>query len=196
MTVDRRVQRTCEQLQNALRALLDEKTYDTITVQDITERANVGRSTFYLHFQSKDALFVHAHLAEIARITAQEDLFSVEALVQSEPSDALTKLYHYHWNHRETLRMVYFGQYGQTIFLYLRESNTQRLLSHLQSAFTSEITTIPLDVLAAYLIGSQMALMQTWIEKRLPYTPEAMAAYYQRLQSAVIRSALADGSNP
>ena len=47
--VDRRVQRTRQLLEDALIALILEKGYDKITVQNIVDQANVGRSTFYAH---------------------------------------------------------------------------------------------------------------------------------------------------
>ncbi len=53
---DRRVQKTRRLLLQALGSLLHEKRYDTIVVQDILDRANVGRSTFYTHFRDKDDL--------------------------------------------------------------------------------------------------------------------------------------------
>ena len=53
---DRRTQRTRQTLSHALIALIQEKRYDAITVQDICDRANVGRSTFYAHYQDKDDL--------------------------------------------------------------------------------------------------------------------------------------------
>ncbi len=54
--VDRRVRRTRQALQDALHSLLPERGWDGICVQDLCTRANVGRSTFYLHFQSKEEL--------------------------------------------------------------------------------------------------------------------------------------------
>lgn len=54
--VDRRIARSKRRLKEALLALIDERGYDRITVGDITRRADVGRSTFYLHFTSKDEL--------------------------------------------------------------------------------------------------------------------------------------------
>ena len=57
-TNDRRVNRTIESLRNALIELIVEKHYDSITVQDIIDRANVGRSTFYTHFRDKEDLLI------------------------------------------------------------------------------------------------------------------------------------------
>src|SRR5688500_8340484 len=56
---DRRSQRTQHLLSAAFVQLLREKSYGAITVSDIIERANVGRSTFYSHYQDKDDLFVN-----------------------------------------------------------------------------------------------------------------------------------------
>ena len=53
---DRRTARTRAALREALLALMSERGWDAIGVQEICERANVGRSTFYTHFQSKDEL--------------------------------------------------------------------------------------------------------------------------------------------
>ncbi|MFD4789630.1 TetR/AcrR family transcriptional regulator [Streptomyces sp. NPDC058459] len=53
---DRRVRRTRSALMNALKELIREKRYESITVADLLERADVGRSTFYTHFSSKDDL--------------------------------------------------------------------------------------------------------------------------------------------
>src|SRR5512134_762137 len=55
---DRRVQRTRQSLQDALVELIVEKGYEDITIQDVIDRANVGRSTFYTHFLDKEDLFL------------------------------------------------------------------------------------------------------------------------------------------
>ena len=54
--VDRRVQRSRQLLQDALIAMMIEKGYEATTVQDIIDRANVGRATFYAHFADKETL--------------------------------------------------------------------------------------------------------------------------------------------
>src|SRR5215216_7416147 len=71
---DRRSQRTRHLLSAALVQLIREKDYNSITVSDIIERANVGRSTFYAHYRDKDDLFV----GELDRV--------IEVLSQRIPS--------------------------------------------------------------------------------------------------------------
>ena len=56
--IDRRVQRTRQALRNALLELIKEKGYDSISVEEITQRANLGRATFYLHYKDKEDLLV------------------------------------------------------------------------------------------------------------------------------------------
>jgi AcrR family transcriptional regulator len=50
---DRRVQRTQQLLRTAMLSLIQEKGFETVSVQEIVDRANVGRATFYAHFDSK-----------------------------------------------------------------------------------------------------------------------------------------------
>jgi AcrR family transcriptional regulator len=56
--MDRRIRRTRDRLGGAIMALVQEKDFDTITVQDVLDRAQVGRSTFYTHFRDRDDLFL------------------------------------------------------------------------------------------------------------------------------------------
>jgi AcrR family transcriptional regulator len=55
---DQRIRRTCERLGSALVALIQEKPIDHVTVQEVLDRASVGRSTFYLHYRDKDDLLL------------------------------------------------------------------------------------------------------------------------------------------
>ena len=80
---DRRAQRTRQQLQQALTDLMAQKTYDSISVQDITERANVGRTTFYTHFRSKTDLYLSAHFSTVADM-GQASL-TLDQLLSADP---------------------------------------------------------------------------------------------------------------
>ena len=65
--LDPRVERTQEALSAALMALIEEKGYDAISVQDITERSRLNRATFYLHYKDKQDLLIRTSEAAFDR---------------------------------------------------------------------------------------------------------------------------------
>ena len=67
---DRRVQKTRKLLQDALIELVAEKGYEAVSIQELLDRANVGRSTFYAHFQGKDQL-LHSILDRLDELFGQ-----------------------------------------------------------------------------------------------------------------------------
>ena len=67
--LDRRVRRTRHALQHAMVDLVLEKGYERVSVADVTERADVGRSTFYAHYRDKEDLF----LSGLAGVTDPEE---------------------------------------------------------------------------------------------------------------------------
>src|SRR5512133_2571769 len=69
--MDRRVIRTRQALREALLSLMDEKDYNHITVEEITERANMGRTTFYLHYRDKEDLLLDEFADLIHELTDQ-----------------------------------------------------------------------------------------------------------------------------
>jgi AcrR family transcriptional regulator len=77
--VDRRVQRTRQLLQNALIGMMVEKGYEATTVQDIIDRANVGRATFYAHFADKETLLA-SRIEDLRALLAQRQREAVQPL--------------------------------------------------------------------------------------------------------------------
>jgi len=59
--IDRRVQKTKKALSEALITLILAKGYEKVTIQDIIDKANIGRSTFYAHYESKEQLLLDGH---------------------------------------------------------------------------------------------------------------------------------------
>ena len=188
--IDRRVQRTRELIQKALMELINEQRYDAITIQDIVNRANVGRTTFYLHYNSKDELFMSCHEAVVRdfHIGALHPL-SREELLSPEPPAGITLAYQHLEGARALLYSLFQGKDGLLILRRFRDWNAQEIESNLRTSFAERDSAIPLDVLANYLAGAQITLVQWWLEKRQPHTPEALAQTFHRLQRAAIREA-------
>jgi len=184
---DRRVQRTRELLQKALIQLINEQGYDAITIQDIADRANVGRTTFYQHYRSKDELFINCHKAIVNEFYA--GLFyslSRRELLSPEVPQGLTAAYRHLQEGRAHLHPIFQSKES---LRQIRNWNAQEIEINLRAGFAETDSTIPLDVLANYLAGAQIALVQWWLEKRRPYTPENLAQMFHRLQRAAIRDA-------
>src|SRR5713101_6701176 len=80
---DRRVQRTRQLLQGELLSLIREKGFEALSVQDIIDRANVGRATFYAHFDNKEDLLV-SRLDELRASLKERQR---EALVRATAAD-------------------------------------------------------------------------------------------------------------
>ena len=193
----RQVQRTRDLLQKALIELIGERGYDAITIQDIVDRANVGRTTFYLHYQSKDDLFTSCHETIVSEFHFGPLYpLSRKELLSPEAPPGMISAYRHLEDARTLLYPIFQGKDSLMILRrILRDWSAQEIEASLRAAFAETASTIPVDVLANYLAGAQIALVQWWLEKRQPHTPETLAQTFHRLQRAAIRDAfgLRDG---
>jgi AcrR family transcriptional regulator len=187
-TEDRRSSRTREHLQQALFELLETHAYDAITIQQIADGADVSRATFYLHFESKDALYLTGHMAHVRQILG--DPLSREELLDTEPPQRVVDFYNAHWERRDALRVVFFSKDARYILQDIEAHSAERLHETLARCFPEADSDVPLDLLAEYLAGAQMRMMTRWLERRLEISPPTLAQVLQRLQRAALREAL------
>ena len=188
--IDRRVQRTREILQKSLIDLISERDYDSITIQDIVNRANIGRTTFYLHYNSKDELFMSCHEAMVRqfRIGLLHPLSQDELLSPKIPG-GLKLAYRHLEESRAMLYSIFHGKDNLILLRQLRDWNAQQIEANLRAAFAELESSIPLDVLSNYLAGAQITLLHWWLEKRRPHTLEEVGQTFHRLQRAAILEA-------
>jgi len=186
-TEDRRVQRTQKSLRDALIALILEKHYDTISVQDIIDRANVGRSTFYLHFRDKEDLFRGdwQRMLEyfIGQITP-ENLQAGRIFPIRELFEHLKDFHHLYRALVKSGKIDRLFGYGQK---YLAEKIEIRLNSVLN---LQEQTTIPIPIMANYLASEVFAQLKWWLDNDMPYLPEQMDEIVHRLLLTGVNSVI------
>jgi AcrR family transcriptional regulator len=189
--LDRRVQRTRELLQQALIALIRERGYDAVTIQDIVDRANVGRTTFYLHYTSKDDLFLHCHDAILSQFQLNpQTQFSRDALQSLGAPAGMVMAYRHLAEIRPLMAATLQGRDSSLILRRIRDRSAQELAGYLRTTFTEADSATPFDLLAHYLAGAQLSLIHWWLEKRSPQTPEQLAQTVHRMQRAALRDAL------
>src|SRR5215207_8703397 len=115
---DRRSKRTRQLLSGAFMELMQEKRYDTITVQDILDRANIGRSTFYAHYTDKEDLLI----TEITRVIHQLELYTAE--LGHEHGGLLPSLAFFH-HVQEQRRLVQSFVWGRGAEMLMRDFQAQ-----------------------------------------------------------------------
>ena len=182
---DRRVQRTRQLLRDALVSLILEKGYQKITIQDIIDHANVGRSTFYSHYRDKDDLLLsgfdelahdlHRHMRS-PDTTGDDDghlLHSLEFFIHA-------------CNNRELYIAMSESGGGDLILDIARQHMQNHIEVHLNQ-FPSIGDEIPLPVITNFLAGSLLSMISWWLEQNLPYSPEEMDEMFNALAMPGIR---------
>jgi len=172
---DRRSQRTRQAIGDAFVELMMEKGYDAISIKDIIERANVGRSTFYSHYADKEALFA----GQLDRL--------VELLSQHIPQEhteanpffpSLGLLQHIH-EQRQLYKMLTWGSGADVLVQHLQNSLSQMIEESLTASGRSFDVHLP--VIANFLSGSFLSLVKWWLDNKTTYTPEQMDEMYRKL---------------
>ena len=184
---DRRSQRTRQALHQALFALMRQKRYDAITVQDIIDQANVGRSTFYAHFVDKEDLASYS-LEQI-----------MEALIHgptpgapAEPGLIATAALFEHVRDQFPLFQMQMRGRGLDLFFergqaYWSQKIERDLQTHLSPGQTP---AVPLAVVANYVTGTWVTLLKWWLDNKMPYSPERMDEIFRQLVLPGVQAAL------
>jgi AcrR family transcriptional regulator len=175
---DRRIQRTRKALQNALLDLMVEKGYDAVTVQDVIDRANVGRSTFYAHFQDKEDLFMKGF--EILEEQIETKLNGTP-LAHASPWDLSLMLFEHVQGQHQLYKALVGNQAGNTAMKQVQKSMTalvgEHLAQNLPSRKGGQITP---DILAHFIVSTFLSLMTWWLDTRSPKTPAEMNAIFRQ----------------
>ena len=185
---DRRSKRTRQLLGSALVELMLEKRYDAITIQDILDRANIGRSTFYAHYKDKEDLLI----SEVARVIHELDKYT-SALGQA-PGALLPSLEFFR-HVQQQRRLIHAFVWGHSVEMLrrdfqalLRKIVERNLLSLSGGTFSS---SVPLPVAASFVASTFLLLLSWWFENDMQYSPEAMDEMFQTLVMPSIRAMIA-----
>lgn len=184
--IDRRVERTRQLLRDALVSLILEKGYQKITVQDIIDRANVGRSTFYSHYQDKEDLLFsgfdelafdldrHRRLPDETGGDQEHLLHSLEFFIHAN-------------DNRELYMAMSESGGGEQLLEIGRQHMQNHIEAHLVQ-FPSIGREFPLPVITNFLAGSLLTMILWWLEQEAPYTPQEMDDMFNTLAMPGIRS--------
>lgn len=187
--MDRRQQKTRTAIFSAFTSLLAEKSYSQITVQQIIDTANVGRTTFYAHFGTKDDLLetlcqeLFGHI-----VTSAMDCTHTHGLYsdQNAPESVFCHLMqHLKENDRGILELL--SCESSEIFLrYFKNSLNELVQSQFMNQDRKNNQDIPPDFLINHISGSFVEMVLWWLRGRRKQTPEELDRYFRAVIEPIL----------
>jgi len=180
---DRRIQRTQHSLTHALVDLVTEKRFDDITVQNLIDRADVGRSTFYSHFRDKEDLFQKNWERFLD--------FCVEQIDWNKVGKGSFFPVLFLFDHLKDVQPFYRGLVRSRKSDALMKTGTEYLTEKVSAGLKSNLKyrpSIPIPLLSHYLATELFALLKWWLDQGMPYSPERMDEIFHELVNPAFQS--------
>lgn len=177
--IDRRKQRTRQFLRDALMELIVEKGYESISVQDITDRANVARPTFYLHYKDKDELLFTSTQEIYDDLLDRHPPFSCEDIVAAlKNGDVMDDSDFQHIADHADFYRVMLSKKGSVSFIvvvleYLTNLMQREAVERLKSP--EHQPQIPEGFIASFLAGAEIGVANWWLKQSTPPSPRDVA---------------------
>ena len=179
--MDRRQRKTRESIFKAFIELLSTKNFSQITVGEIIEQADVGRATFYAHFETKDfllkelceELFCHIFDAESNEPTDHRHIFDCDA-----PNSVFLHLFqHLQRNDNNILELLSCP--NNELFLRYFKINLQLLIVSQLSLFeTRKSEKLPDSLWVSHIASTFVETVKWWIDNGMEESPELIAEYF------------------
>ncbi len=189
--IDRRIQRTEQALREAMMSLIVEKGYGAISVQDILDRANMGRSTFYAHYRDKRDLLISGFKSILDDL---EEEFARVTIHQSDPEKAGIEiclfLFEQADKHRVLFRSMTGKKGGEEIHQVAQEYLTHIIKDHFSRHYPYPSSRCPLDLLVNYTMSSFLVVLGWWLEQSETISPQEINTLFWDLAGPGIQSAL------
>jgi AcrR family transcriptional regulator len=189
---DRRIQRTRALLLSALLDLIVEKGYEDISVRDIVDRANVGRSTFYKHFLDKRELLLSG-VDGLQGLLTQQRAAQDSSAVLSQPrlGFSLPLFQHVQGNFR-FCRALLGPRSGAIVELRVQQILAGLVQEELAACVPADaVLAVPLDVVVQYTVSAFLGLLRWWMEQPAPCAAEEIDRQFRALTIPAITTTLA-----
>jgi AcrR family transcriptional regulator len=182
-------------LQEALISLIAKKEYDAITVDDICVAANVGRSTFYAHYTSKDDL-KRSGLDQLRRmlLDRQKEALAPGDTGRGHFGFSLTLLEHAR-DHRHHYRALLGSRGGAVALGTIREIVSDLVRNELAATGDGQSSDrVPRDLAIQYLVGAYMAVLTWWLDRGAKLPAQEVDAAFRRLATEGVARSEAAGT--
>jgi AcrR family transcriptional regulator len=180
---DRRVERTRQLLREALRSLIQEKGFEGLSVQEIVDRANVGRATFYAHFANKEDLLVSGFEDLRASLKKRQR----EALTRKNRAEERVfafshEIFAHVYEYRDVFRAMAGKQSGAAVQQLLHKILLDLVRDDVKAvASRGDRSSIPVEPLARVIAGALFGLLMWWLTVKTRLSVEEVNTIFRRL---------------
>jgi len=187
---DRRVQRTRQALLNALLALVREKGFEALSVQDIIDRANVGRATFYAHFENKDDLLLSGLEDFRTAIKDHQRRLLQEAAGSGERAFLFSHELFDHVNaHRDVFGAMVGKHSGAVVQRVFQKILVELVREEVRAMGPREgDDSMPVEAVVQHIAGGLWGLLSWWIDARRRPSVEDVSKVFQRLATSAVNA--------
>lgn len=173
MAEDRRTRRTRRALGGALVELVLERGFSALTVEDITEQADVARATFYAHFKGKDDLFARVTSDLLEQLTQRLEPHGRRRSAIGFTGKPLLEMLRHVSDERDVYRVVLRGEGdGKPLQMFVDACAAATAREFKARAERNNVQPrIDADLLARVWVGEQVAVLRWWAEQDTPPMP-------------------------
>jgi AcrR family transcriptional regulator len=184
------VQRTQQLLRGALFSLIQEKGFEALSVQDIIDRANVGRATFYAHFDNKEDLLVSGF--DGLKASLKERQRGAHSRVRNIDDRVLAfshELFAHTDEHRNVFRAMVGKRSGAAIQQLLHKMVVDLVREDVKAMAPGD-RAIPTEALVQFIAGGLFGLLMCWLDGKMRLSVEEVDALCRRLAIPAVKAAL------
>ena len=179
--MDKRQQKTLSAIYEAFTKLVNTKDYDEISIQDILDASNVGRSTFYCHFKTKndlllrisqdifDHVFSHSLQEEKSHDFSHENVFDYKHLI--------THIYYHVLDEKELIKGILSSK-GNNVFMEEFRKHLYVLADSYFNNYPYINKDVPLSLKKDILVEDFISILKYWVNNNFQETPETLTTYY------------------
>jgi AcrR family transcriptional regulator len=162
--------------------LILEKGYDAVSVSEITDRAELGRATFYLHYKDKDDLLIET-INDIVQDFIDKIADLQDMTIDQGEEAIIRDVFLFTKEHPNLFRVIMRGHGMYTATLKLQSVIAEFIYNHVQKWIASQHlqVKIPLDILSNFYAGAMLNSIFWWLENDTGYSAEEMAENYNKL---------------
>jgi AcrR family transcriptional regulator len=191
--MDRRVQRTQQLIRQALLSLIQEKGFEALTVQEIIDRANVGRATFYAHFDNKDDLLVSGFEELRASLKArQRDAFARGRTTEERVFAFSEEMFAHANEYRDVFRAMVGKKSGATVRRMLHKLLVDLVRDDVKGTVArTDSNAVPTEALVQFIGSALFGLLMWWIDGKTRLSVAEINGLFRKLAIPAIETALA-----